>query len=159
MSMTDKFYFLSAFAAIVIGVIGLSLFWSPAYDALTDLGSVSVNKSLNKVTPSATSNWLDWMIVFGYFAFNILICIVLPLTVPYNPIYYIVLFITSFLYTYVVAILANVLEEVIADITTAFTYTSFIVSHLVEFEIMFILIMGIVMFFKSRGDVANPYYN
>jgi len=157
MSLPDKFYFLSGFTAIIIGVIAISLFWAPTYDVLRDLGSVSVNKSLDNVTPSATSDWLDWIIIFAYFAFNVLICVVLPLSVENNPIYYIVLFVVSFLYAYIVAILANVLYDTIVSLTSDFNHTLFLINHLVEIEIMFLMLMAVIMFFKRRQS-GESYY-
>lgn len=158
MSLTDKIYFIGAFASIVIGVIAISLFWGPTYEALTNLGSASVNESLAFVTPGATNHWLDWMIVFGYFAFSALICIVLPLSIEHNPVFYVALFVMSFIYAYIVAILSNVLQEVIPDLTSSFSHTNFVISHLVELEIGFILLMAIIMFFKRRQTATAAYY-
>jgi len=158
MSLTDKIYFIGGFAAIVLGIIAISMFWGPTYDALTDLGSSSVNESLQFVTPGATNYWLDWVIVFGYFAINALICIVLPLVIQHNPMYYIALFVFSFLYAFIVAILSNILQEVIADLTTSYTHTLFVISHLVEIEIAFILLMAVIMFFKRSQPGAGSYY-
>ena len=158
MSLSDKYYFISGFLVILISLIAMSMFWSPTYDALRDLGSVSVNESLDFVSPAQTDSWLDWMIVFAYFGFNVLICIALPLIVEHNPIYYIVLFISSFLYAYVVAILSNIMQEIISDLTTNFGHTQFIINHLVELEICFIMLMAIIMFFKRRQESTTAYY-
>lgn len=157
-SIDDKLYVFGILFVIVIGMVALNLFWEPTYDVLTGLGSESVNDALANVNPSDVSSWMDWMIVFGYFGLNIAVCLILPLFVNHNPFFMIGIFIFSFAYTYGVAVSANVLYDWLSSVGSTFTYTMLMVENLVIIEVVFILLMGLIMFFKFRNP-TEAYYS
>ena len=151
-------YFLFAFVFLIIGFSAFALFYDPVHDTLTSLGSTSANQALNKVTPNSVFSWMDFMLVCFYFAINVVICIVLPYYVEHNPIYYVILLLFSFGYTYGVAVTSNIIVEFLQGVGSSFSMTLSVLNNLVMLEIVFLLIMGFVMYFKGTGGSHQPYY-
>jgi hypothetical protein len=157
-TIDDKIYFLGAFMLVVIGIIAYGLYYTPVYDTLTGLGSTKVNDAMANVSPTNVFNWLDFMAVCFYFAMNVMICIMLPLYVAHNPIYIPVIFLFSFLYTYGCAVVANVMFDFMGSVSISYPMTQLVVQYLVEFEIVWLMIMMTIMFFKRRSTVQGDYY-
>lgn len=155
-TIDDKIYFLYIFAGMVIIIGAVTLMWTPVYNTLYNLGN-STHPALDNITPTSVYGWVDWCAVFFYFAINILICIVLPFYVENNPIYIALLFVFSFLYAFIAAIIANALIEFLTDIGSPYTHLNFILDNFVIFEVVFLLIMGVVLYVKHRGG-SNEIY-
>lgn len=153
----DKIYFIYIFAFIVVLIAVVALVYTPLYDILTGLGSEPATAMAN-IAPASVYGWVDWVAVFAYFGFNILICIILPMYVPHNPIYIVTLFIFSFIYAFVTAIVANALIDFLDSVGSTYVYITFIINNLVIFEVVFILLMALIMFFKYRSLQSDIYY-
>jgi hypothetical protein len=156
-TIDDKIYFIFIFTFIVVLLGAVFLMYTPIYDTLSGLGTAPATAMAN-IVPASVFGWVDWIAVFLYFAFNILICIILPMYVPHNPIYIAALFIFSFIYAFVVAIIANALVEFLYSIGSTYTHLQYILNNLVVFEVVFVLILAIIMFYKYRTAQSTGIY-
>lgn len=155
-SFDDKLYILGAIVLLVVGITAYSIMWEPTYEALDDLNSSAVHTAITHTNPADVNDWLDWMFVFAYFALNILICIVLPLMVEHNPLYIALLFLSSFFYAWIVALLSNVLTDWLTSMGSTMTAMRYVLDNLVAIEIVFMLIMAVIMYYKRQG--STMYY-
>lgn len=157
--MDDTIYLLGAFAGLVVFFVALSMAYEPTYDVLYNgLNSSAVQTALNNVSPAAFTNWLDVAAIVVYFVFHILISVVLPLSVRHNILAISSIFLFSFIYPVIVAVVSNSIVEFVQSTGVSFPFTMFVLNSWVLFEIIFILTMAIIMFFKLRGGVENQQY-
>jgi len=156
-TIEDKLYLLFVVAFIVIVVGAISLLYTPIYDVLYGLNP-STQDALDNIDPTSVYNWIDGLCVIAYFAFNILICIILPLYVRHNPIYIGAIFLFSFIYTFASAIIINAISEFLAGLSVSYTGVNFVLDNFLLLEVVFILLMVIIMFFKYKSVGGGDIY-
>jgi hypothetical protein len=129
------------------------ILWDALYDVSLNQSDSSID-ALNTLNPVEVVNWLDVMLVCGFFAVNILVCIILPMYIEHNPIYYAAIFGFGFIWIYFVAIWSNVMTDTLESLGTL-NLVKFIVSNGVIIEVVFLLLLAMVMFYKRRGEAIQ----
>lgn len=149
--MPDKIYVLFLFAFVIVLVVAYGTAWGVVQPIIKDFGNNKTVEAMNKLEPSSVNTWLDWAIILIYFALNILACVVLPLTVENNPVFFGILAFIMFLLIAPIALLANALIEFLEGFSPSYTLTIFLLKNIVILEVVFILVMIFILYFKGRN--------
>lgn len=153
-TIDDKIFMLTGFTAVLMFVAIVAYTYPILWDALFDITVNQSNSStaaLNTLNPTDVVNWLDVMLVVAFFAVNVLVCIIMPMYLEFNPIYYGAVFVFGFVWIYVVAVWSNVMKDAIDSFQTL-PITAFVLSNAVLMEIVFLMALTLVMFYKRRGE-------
>lgn len=156
-TIDDKIYLLFLVGTVVAVLGVLYIAYTPFYNSMVALGTAPAN-AMSNIPPNSVYGWVDWTATIFYFAINILICILLPMMVRHNPIYIVALFLFSFIYAYICAILANSLVEFLEGVSASYTHILFVLNNFVLIEIVFLLLMSIIMFYKHQAAGGEMYY-
>lgn len=153
-TIDDKIFMLTGFSGVLLFIAITAYVYPILWDALFDVTINQSNSStaaLNTLNPTDVVNWLDVMLVVAYFAVNVLVCIILPMYIEFNPIYFGAVFMFGFIWIYVVAVWSNVMSDAIKSLTTL-PMTAFVMDNAVLMEIVFLMLLALVMFYKRRGE-------
>lgn len=157
-SLPDKVWATFIFVGVIIVVIVFGYAWSITQPIIKDIGASSnyTTAAMDKLDPSAVTSWLDWAIVLVYFAINIVVCVILPIFVENNPVLFGLFGFVMFLLIFVNALLSNAIVDFIQGFAPSFTMTIFLLENFVVLEVVFLLIMIFMLFFK--GHSTSLYY-
>jgi len=154
-TMPDKIYGLFLVAFIIVLVIAYGTAWAITQPIIRGLGGSYTEAAMDKLEPASVNLWLDWTIILLYFAINIVVCLVLPLTVENNPILFGVLAFIMLLLVLPIALLSNSLVAFIQSFAPSYTMTIFLLEHLVLLEVVFMLLMIFILLFKGKSPTAT----
>lgn len=150
-SFMDLYWVLYAIFAAIIFVLFLPSLLGPAYEVFGSLGSDAVDNIINTLPEESIYTWVDYMLVGFYVALN-LGAIVLAAFVPFNSMLYGLFYVFSFIYLYVVALFSDILYDFAVLLSSPFGLTNYIIEYMVMLQVLFMAIMGVVVFFKPRDQ-------
>ena len=151
-TIPDKIYAVYVFALVVVVVVSFGFAWTITQPIIRGLGGSYNEAAMDLLEPTAVNQWLDWAIVLVYFGISLVVCIILPLFVENNPVLFGIFAFVMMIMIFANALLSNALVEFLQSFAPSYILTIFLLENFVVLEVVFMLIMMFMLFFKGRSQ-------